>query len=283
MRRVLEELDSPVLLAGPPARLLVSDRGSCQQVRVIELASDLRRGVERIESLEGLARFVLRHAELDQHLGASPRRIDPQLQRGQEHLRRLLERDCRYGSARRLNVVVDRPANAVERGRRGEMIGEVGEDANGSATGTLERLADAQVQFCPADARQAVVDGAAHELVRKPVCKLPSWQLDEDPAAGRFVHRIDELALAQAGASTDQAELELRAGRRGQLEHLGGGTVEPGESAADDLAHTLGRSKRRRRAAHPQLSIDDLDRLRLCERPPELTYQERVSTSEIPD
>ena len=45
-------------------------------------------------------------------------------------------------------------------------MGEVRQHPRRSPAGGLQRLADAQVQLGPAHARQAVVDGAPHELVR---------------------------------------------------------------------------------------------------------------------
>src|SRR5206468_11223500 len=90
--RLLEQLDR-ALVGDPraPTSILVADRGAREQVRVIQLASDLRRLPERLEGSDRLAGAMSSGPELEQHLRAPLRALDPQLERGAQARHRLLE------------------------------------------------------------------------------------------------------------------------------------------------------------------------------------------------
>ena len=83
----------------------------------------------------------------------------------------------------------------------------------------------------------------------------------------RLVERGQQRADLDARGGAQHVELELRPGRRGQLEQVAGRGLQPREPPADDLAHALGRA---------QLA-------RVGERAPELADEERVAAGQLAD
>ena len=140
------------------------------------------------------------------------------------------------------------------------------------------------MQLGPAHAGQAVVDGAAHELVTEPIRELAVGQLHDDAAACRLVNGCDQLALFQARAPSDDCELELSARHRRQLEQLGGRRRQPRKPGADDLADAVGSFELGEQGAgEPELALAVRDQVRLGQGAPQLAHQERVTACEIGD
>ena len=144
------------------------------------------------------------------------------------------------------------------------MVREVG---GGRAAGLLERLPHAQVQFGPARRGQRVVERAPDQLVREAIGELDRAQLLDHAAVDRLVERGQQRPDLDARGGAQHVELELRPGRRRQLEQVAGRGLKPGEPPADDLAHALGRA---------QLA-------RVGERAPELADEERVAAGQLAD
>ena len=142
-RRLLEQLDG-ALVGDPraPAGLLVADRRPREQLRVAELARDLaRRDRRRSSASPRVARAMAGGAELEVDLRALARVVDPQVERGAQPRRRLVEGQPGGRRPGGEQVVLDRPLGPAERGGGGEVVGEVGERPARAAVGPLERLA----------------------------------------------------------------------------------------------------------------------------------------------
>ncbi len=283
--RLLEQLHRTLVgEPGAPARVLVADRGAREQLRVAQLAGDLRGVVEGRQRVGRLAAAVARGAELEEHLRALARVLDLQLERRAQPRRRLVERERGGGRAPRADVVVDRALHAAERSGRGEVVREVGERAGRALVVALERLADGEVQLRAAQAGEPVVERAAHELVREPVGQLRLGRdLLDHPAARGLLDRGVQLGLREAGGAADDVQLELGPGGGRELQQVDRPGRQAGEALGDDLAHALGGAELRQRAGQAQGSAVDLDDPGLDERAPQLADQERVPVGELAD
>jgi hypothetical protein len=252
-RRPLQQLHRDLVGDhGAPARVLVADRGAREQLRRV---GDLRRLRERRERVDRPPRAVPRQPQLDQQLGALRRIGDPELERDRQALGRLVERQRARRGAGGEDVVGDAPSGAGERRGRREVVREL---CRPGGPGRLQRLADAQVQLRAAHGGQPVIQCAPHQLVREAVGQPHRGELLDHAAVDGLVERAEDVRLAGAGRAQD-AEAELRARDRGELEQIAGRRLQPGEPPADDLAHTLRAAQLGQRADEPQLAVDDLD------------------------
>ena len=112
-RRLLEQLDRALIgHARAPARLLVADRRSGEQLRVPALARECRRLPEGVQRLDGGARAVPRAAELEEQVRPV---AAAQLERGPEPRGGLVEGERRCGGPRGEHVVLDRALRGPER------------------------------------------------------------------------------------------------------------------------------------------------------------------------
>ena len=127
-------------------------------------------GRERLQRVERLAGAVARGAELEEHLRAPAGSSMPQLERGAQPRRRLVEGQRRGGRPRGEHVVLDGALGAAERRGGGEVVREVGERAAGalrrrcSSASPTRRWSSAR-----RSAGEPVVERPAHELVGEAV------------------------------------------------------------------------------------------------------------------
>ena len=191
------------------------------------------------------------------------RALDPQLERGAQPRRRLVERERGDRRPRGEHVVVDAALGAAERRRGGEMVCEVGESAAGAPVGALERLADAQVQLRPAHPGQPVVQRATHQLVREPVRQRARRQLLDHPAVDRLVEAGEELGVRDAQPRGGRRRARTPR-RRWPPARAGRWSRAPAAKAAGRRPRcTLsGRAELRRRPGQPDRPVDDLDACR---------------------
>ena len=148
-RRLLEQLDRALVGdPGTPAGLLEADRGRREHVSVAEAAGDLRRGAERLHRVVRAARPEARGAELELRLGPLARIIDAELQgRGEAGLG-LVEVERRQRRPAGQERVLDRAPRAVDRGRRAEVVSQLGEPGcRRVLAAAFQRLGDVQVQL----------------------------------------------------------------------------------------------------------------------------------------
>ena len=198
--RLLEQVHRTVFGSGSPAGVLIADRGSGQELGIVQLTGDFGRRSEGVQGVERLARPMSDRAQLEQDLGPTCRVLDPKIERGDEQRGRLVERKRVGGRACGEDAVVDRPAGVAERHRRREVVGQVRQRAGRGTRGGFPGLADPQVELGPADPREPVVDGAADQFVGEPVGERRALELLDEPAAHRLVERRQELALRQPRA-----------------------------------------------------------------------------------
>jgi hypothetical protein len=186
--RLLQQLGR-ALVGDPraPARVLVPDRGAGEQLTVAELPGDVRRRPERLQRIEGLARTVAGGTELQKHLRALVDALDPELQRGPQPRRGLVESERGGGRPRREDVVLDAASGSAERRGRGEVVGEIGERTARTALGAFKGLTDAQMELRPAHSGEPVVQGPANKLVRESVGQPTRRELLDHPAADGLV------------------------------------------------------------------------------------------------
>ena len=91
-----EQLDGAgVVDRRPPARLLEADRGTGEQLVVVERAGDDGRLAKGAQCLLGVARAVTRVAEAEQHVRPAGRVDEPELERGAEPAARPRRRRAR--------------------------------------------------------------------------------------------------------------------------------------------------------------------------------------------
>ena len=197
-QRLLQQLDRALVEhRHPPAGGLHPDRGAGQKIRVVEPPRRLGGRPERLQGIAGLAGPVVGGAQLQLDLGVGGLVVDAQLERRAQRADRLAERQRGVGGGGRPQVVLDGPLGAVDGRRGGEVVGEVGQSARRvGGAGRLHRLRHLQVQLGPAQARQPVVQGAAHQLVGEPVAQLPGRDLLDHAAAHRLLQRGRQRGVA---------------------------------------------------------------------------------------
>src|SRR4029077_20590085 len=103
--------------------------------------------------------------QLEQSTGVLGLAPDPDLDRGLQSHRGIVEGKRRTRRPRRAQVVVDRPLGPAEWGGGAEVMGEVCERAVGAGAGALERFPDTKMQFGSPKLREPVVERAADDLV----------------------------------------------------------------------------------------------------------------------
>src|SRR3954451_23832846 len=99
---------------------------------VADLPGDIRGRRERVQRVERLARPMARGAEVEQRLRALGGVIDPQLDRGANARRGLVEGERVRCRPSRAEVVFDRAPGFAEGRGRGEVVCEVRERAPGA-------------------------------------------------------------------------------------------------------------------------------------------------------
>ncbi len=212
-------------MPGPPAGVLVADRRPREQLRVAQLAGDVRRRRNASSASGALPPRWLAVPELEADarapLGRDRRsRARARCAAAPPPRRR---RAPRSAAPRGAQVVLDAALGAAERRRRGEVVGEVGERAAGASAGALERLADAQVQLRPPQPRQPVVERPPHELVGE-AAGQPRRR--GAPRSSRCRTASSSAASSSGsprpGGARGRLELELRPGDGGELEQVGG-------------------------------------------------------------
>jgi hypothetical protein len=279
---LLKQLDHALIGdPGPPAGLLVADRGTGEQLPVTQVAGDLRGGGERLERIRGVPGAMAGGAELEEQLRALGGAVDLQLQRGAQPRRRLVVGDRVGGGPRGPHVVLHGALRRADRCGRREVVREVRERAARPLLGALEGLGDAQVELGAAQPGEAVVERAAHELMREPVAQPVRRKLTDHAAADRLVEGGEQVGLAQAGSPAHDVEAELRPGGGRELQEVRGRGRQAGEPLVDDLAHALRRSELGKRSGGPDRAVGDLDDARLHQRAPQLADQERVASGEL--
>ena len=222
-------------------------------------------------------------AELEEHLRAPCGAPDPELQRGAQPHRRLVERDRGGGCPGGLDVVFDAALRVVQGRGGGEVMRQVRQGPARPTLGALERLSHAQVHLGAPHPGEPVVERAAHELVREPVGEPAGGQLLDHAAADGLVEGGEEVGLAQARGLPDDVEPELRAGGGGQLQKVGRRRRQAREPLADDLAHALGCPELRQRPGGADRAVGHLDDACLHQCAPQLADQERVAAGELAD
>ena len=223
---------------------------------------------ERLQGIAGLAGPVVGGAQLQLDLGVGGLVVDAQLERRAQRADRLAERQRGVGGGGRPQVVLDRPLGAVDGRGGGEMVGEVGQSARRvGGAGRLHRLRHLQVQLGPAQARQPVVQRAAHQLVGEPVAQLPGRDLLDHAAAHRLLQRGRQRGVGEPAAAQHR-QVELGPGHRGQLQHQCRLRLQPRQPLVDHLAHALGRAQRAQRPGQDGDAVHDLERSRLHQLPP---------------
>src|SRR5207248_126199 len=119
--------------------------------------------------------------ELEQQLRTRGVVLNAELERDLKQPSRLVECQRLGRSPGGQAVVPDRSIDIAERGRCGEMMGQVGQCASRSPIGRLPALTDAQMQLRAPDSGETVVDGTAHQLVRESIRQPVTRQLLDDP------------------------------------------------------------------------------------------------------
>lgn len=97
-----------------PAGVLEPDRGICEELAVVESASDLGHLEVGVEGAVGLAGPEVRLTQIESDQGLALGIGHSQLQRAQQRLGGLIERQRRVGRGRRPEVGLDRPIGATE-------------------------------------------------------------------------------------------------------------------------------------------------------------------------
>jgi len=162
-----------------------------------------------------------------------------------------------------------------------EVVGEVRERATRVPHGAFESLANAKMELGSPHPGQAVVQRPTHELVGEAVGEPTRGKLLEHPATDGLVEGCAELGLPESGRAADDVELELRSGRRCELEQIRRRGRKTREPLADDLANALRADDFRRRPRDPDHAAHELDGAGLDERAPELANEERVPLGEV--
>ena len=88
-------------------------------------------------------------AELEEDVRALLQAADPQLERGAQPHRRLVEGKRGGSGARCQDVVFDTAPGSAEPRCGGEVVGKIGERAAGALPGTFESLAHPQMKLRP--------------------------------------------------------------------------------------------------------------------------------------
>jgi hypothetical protein len=207
--------------------------------------------------------------------------VDAELQRGREAGVGLVESQRRQRRSAGQERVLDGAPRPVDGRRRGEVVGELGQPtALARAVRALERLGDAQVQLGAPQAGHAIVERAAHKLVRELVGEPTRRHLFDHAVGDGLLEGGAELLIGQPGLS-DHGEVELGPGDRGQLEQPSGGDAQPPQPLAHDLAHALRAAEIGKRARQPRAAVAHGQGLGLEQRPPELGHQERVAAGQL--
>ena len=166
----------------PPGGLLEPDRRVRQQRRVVAVTGQPRRGPVGVERIGPGPATAQHRAEPQQHPAAFTER-DAEVHGGAQPLRRLVERQPGIRHLGRTQALLRGPRSVSQRGRGGQMPGELGNHSRDIAVQRLQGLRHLVVEPGPRQPRQAVVDGAADQFVREPVLQPRSRLSSSMPLA----------------------------------------------------------------------------------------------------
>jgi hypothetical protein len=176
--------------------------------------------------------------------------------------------------------LLDRPGRVAQRGRLGEVVGQLGQVRLGVVPGRrLQGQADAVVEPAPARGREVLVQRLAHELVGERVAPGGGRVLAHDPGPLGLGQGLDEGPGAQAADPAQEPQVEVAADHRGHLEvghRLGG---QAGQPATEQAAELLGdaRPGSGRHAPGPgQLAVGE-------QGPDQLADEQRVALGDLVD
>ena len=275
------------VITGPPAGVLVADRGARQQLGVAELAGDLRRLRVNAASASTArpARWPAR-PELEQAARArSGGVLDPAARARRRSRSAASSKASAAAAARAARTLYSTPRSiAAERRGRREVVREVGERAPGPPP---ERSSASPTRRCSSARRrpaEPVVERAAHQLVREAVGEparagAPRSCRCGPPRRAPRAARLRRCRRARRRTSSSNSG----AGGGGQLEQVAGAPARRRASRWLTTSRTLsgvpssasGRVRRsRRRPPRPR---------RLHERAPQLADQEGVALGELAD
>ena len=151
----------------------------------------------------------------------------------------LLPGELAIGAARGGECVVDRALGLLDRRRLREVVGQLRQvGIEVGAAQALDRLADASVQPRPAQLREPVVQGRAHERVREGVA-ADTPRLAQDPGLDALLERADQRFLLERRDRMQHVVVELAADHRRHRERLARLRVEPPQAPRCHLAHAV--------------------------------------------
>ena len=176
---LLEQLHGAAVGADPrpPGGLLEPDRRVRQQRSVVAVAGQPCRGPVGVERIGPGPATAQHRAEPQLQPAPVPGR-DAEVHGGAQPLRRLVERQPGLRQLGRTQALLRSPRSVSQRGRGGQVPGELGHRSRVVAVHRLQRVRHLVVQSGPRQPGQAVVDGAADQLVREPVAQPRSRALE---------------------------------------------------------------------------------------------------------
>ena len=242
--RLLEQLDGlGVVDRGTPGRLLEADRGTGEHLGIAERARELGCPPECLERGVGVAGPVAGVAQPQHHVDPLGRLANAELERDLEPRLGLAEGERARRRVGREQVVVDRPLDPADRGRRSVVVRQRGQRPAAVAVrpARLERLGDEQVDLRLPRRGESVDHGAPDELVGEAIGKTPARLLHEQAVPHRLVDGVEQHVARHDLGALDRVQLEVGAGHRRERQHL----VRLGREARQPLVDDLADGRRR--------------------------------------